>query len=501
MGQYVDGLRSPIVVHPPTEKYTYDEEFTVVMGDWYHQEHAVLMEQFISIANPGGAEPVPDSGLIYFAQGTQNLGPISGTNPGGSTSATGFNENATLSFEPGKTYRLRLLNTAAFATFYFWIDGHDMRIIEGDGTDTEASSVSMVSLTAAQRYSVLVTARNDTSSNWAIHANMDTTMFDTLPDTLNPNVTSSITYNSSAEIKDLGTVDSYLDVDDINLIPLDMIPMIPADRTIPLEVTFDTMADGTNRAMFNGKVFSIPLTPAIMSAVTLGSNATVAEAYGPFSFVLNHMEVVDILLQNGDTGKHPFHMHGHRFQLVQRSTDYTSDDPSLNPAIVEGQANPMRRDTVQLPAGAGVTLRVVADNPGAWIFHCHVEWHLQAGLGVTFIEAPLKLQEFAAIPQFMTDQCQAQGLPASGNAAGHVESLSDYSGWTLGPYAQNLGWHSRGIGAMAGSVLTAVFGMMTVTWYTLGGHISDEDMEEEVRKEIEAKEKRGKFFGVFRTKA
>ena len=44
--------------------------------------------------------------------------------------------------------------------------------------------VSMVSLTAAQRYSVLVTARNDTSSNWAIHANMDTTMFDVIPDTL-----------------------------------------------------------------------------------------------------------------------------------------------------------------------------------------------------------------------------------------------------------------------------------------------------------------------------
>ena len=64
-GQYVDGLRSPIVVRPPTEKYTYDEEFTVVMGDWYHQEHAVLMEQFISIANPGGAEPVPGSSPLY----------------------------------------------------------------------------------------------------------------------------------------------------------------------------------------------------------------------------------------------------------------------------------------------------------------------------------------------------------------------------------------------------------------------------------------------------
>lgn len=46
----------------------------------------------------------------------------------------------------------------------------------------------MLSLTVAQRYSVLVTARNDTSSNWAIHANMDIDMFDDLPDSLNPSM-------------------------------------------------------------------------------------------------------------------------------------------------------------------------------------------------------------------------------------------------------------------------------------------------------------------------
>ena len=100
----------------------------------------------------------------------------------------------------------------------------------------------------------------------------------------------------------------------------------------------------------------------------------------------------------------------------------------------------------------------------------------------------------------MYDQCKAQGLPTTGNAAGHTE-VTDYSGWPLGPYPQVLGWHSRGIGAMAGCVLTAVIGMMTVTWYTLGGHISDAEMEEEVRRQIEAKEKRGRFFGVFRSAA
>lgn len=58
-GQYVDGLRAPLLIHPPTEVSSYDEEFTVVLGDWYHDEHSVLLKQFINIANPGGAEPIP----------------------------------------------------------------------------------------------------------------------------------------------------------------------------------------------------------------------------------------------------------------------------------------------------------------------------------------------------------------------------------------------------------------------------------------------------------
>ena len=64
------------------------------------------------------------------------------------------------------------------------------------------------------------------------------------------------------------------------------------------------------------------------------------------------------------------HLHGHKFQIVQRSLDYTSSDPALNPPINESQTNPIRRDTVQVPSGEGATLRVVADNPGSWIFHC-----------------------------------------------------------------------------------------------------------------------------------
>jgi len=50
-------------LHPSNESYHYDEEFTVILGDWYHQEHAVLMQNFISIGNPSGIEPIP--GNLY----------------------------------------------------------------------------------------------------------------------------------------------------------------------------------------------------------------------------------------------------------------------------------------------------------------------------------------------------------------------------------------------------------------------------------------------------
>lgn len=58
-GQYVDGLRAPLVIHSSAEVYSYDAEFTVVMSDWYHNEHSVLLKRFLSVANPGGAEPIP----------------------------------------------------------------------------------------------------------------------------------------------------------------------------------------------------------------------------------------------------------------------------------------------------------------------------------------------------------------------------------------------------------------------------------------------------------
>jgi len=148
-GQYVDGLRAPLIIHRPEEVHEYDEEYTVVIGDWYHTEHELLANQFTAV-NSTGPSPMPgllpsvllqfyyiptcilDSALIYFTKDGNYLPPKPGTTSS-VTPAVGFNENATLPFQPGKTYRLRVINIGAFNSLYFWIDGHEMKIIEVDG--------------------------------------------------------------------------------------------------------------------------------------------------------------------------------------------------------------------------------------------------------------------------------------------------------------------------------------------------------------------------------
>lgn len=206
--------------------------------------------------------------------------------------------------------------------------------------------------------------------------------------------------------------------------------------------------------------------------------------------------------------------------IVGRSEDYTSSDPELNPPIVEGQANPIRRDTVQIPSGQSATLRVVADNPGVWFFHCmfsrfslnlnlscfigHIEWHLEAGLAIQLVEAPLQAQVAAkaTFPSVLDSQCAALGLPYTGNAAGH-NSTTDLSGLKLGPYQQVLGWRPKGIAAMTGCVLAAVMGILSVFWYTLGV-VNEDVVEREVREKLEKKDmrqaERGKQFFGFRVR-
>lgn len=152
-GQYPDGLRAPFVISDPDFPYHFDEERVLSVSDWYHEEMAVLIPRFINKANPTGAEPVPQNALFNE---TQNL---------------------TVAIQPGKTYLFHMVNIGAFAGQYVWFEGHNMTIVEVDGVFTDQAEAEMIYIAAAQRYSFLLTTKNETTTNYAFVSSMDTVSF------------------------------------------------------------------------------------------------------------------------------------------------------------------------------------------------------------------------------------------------------------------------------------------------------------------------------------
>lgn len=93
---------------------------------------------------------------------------------------------------------------------------------------------------------------------------------------------------------------------------------------------------------------------------------------------LRHGETVDVLIDNFDDGNHPFHLHGHKFWVLGQGRGY------YNGSVVgEG----IMRDTVSVEQYGWVLVRFTADNPGMWALHCHIVWHMEAGMLMQFLEA------------------------------------------------------------------------------------------------------------------
>jgi iron transport multicopper oxidase len=118
-----------------------------------------------------------------------------------------------------------------------------------------------------------------------------------------------------------------------------------------------------------------PKVPTIYSALSLGTSATNPAVYGvnTNAQILERGQVVEIVLNNNDMGKHPFHLHGHKFQVVSRSDDNAGNFVQ-NASTPEVPHMPMQRDVVTVRPGGNLRIRFVADNPGIWLFHCHIEW-------------------------------------------------------------------------------------------------------------------------------
>jgi FtsP/CotA-like multicopper oxidase with cupredoxin domain len=79
-------------------------------------------------------------------------------------------------------------------------------------------------------------------------------------------------------------------------------------------------------------------------------------------------ERVELVLTNKTMMSHPMHLHGHEFQVVE------IDGMRIAGAV---------RDTILVRPMGQVVVAFNANNPGWWAFHCHLLYHLDAGMFTT----------------------------------------------------------------------------------------------------------------------
>ncbi|KAL4987655.1 Cupredoxin [Aspergillus falconensis] len=379
-GQYPDGWRQALIVHAEDDPYIgqYDQEYVITLSDWYHNQMPPLLKEFISVGNPTGAEPRPH-------------------------------------VCPGMTYLFRLANIGAFASQYFWIEDHEMQIVEVDGVWTEPATADRIYISSAQRYSFLVTMKDETSRNYAMVGSMDTVCH-------KPALFPAQKKPAPADVADLDYFDDY------PLVPYDAVEALPdADMAITLNLTMDNLGDGANYAFFNSISYVSPKVPVLYSALITGSAASNATVYGTDTnaYVLEKVDIVDIVLNNDDTRKHPFHLHGHNFRVLWRSGDY---EGHFNKDNVTFASVPVCWDTLIVSPMGNFVVRFKADNPDHY------------------------------------DVCAAAGTPTEGNAAGNTEDFFDLAGENKAVAPLPAGFTARGILALVFSCVAAFLGLASIVW-------------------------------------
>lgn len=134
-------------------------------------------------------------------------------------------------------------------------------------------------------------------------------------------------------------------------------------------LNYDMLRSPVKTALPDGptRVLHFTLTGNMSRYLWTLDNKTVTETD---RILINQGENVRLILTNNSMMRHPMHLHGHDFRVVNSQGDYS---PLKNVIDIL----PMETDTIEF----------AANQSGNWFFHCHILFHMMAGMGRVFTYA------------------------------------------------------------------------------------------------------------------
>ncbi|OOQ84990.1 hypothetical protein PEBR_30893 [Penicillium brasilianum] len=316
-----------------------------------------------------------------------------------------------MSFTEGKSYRLRLVNAACNTHFKFSLDHHVSMVIAADLVPIQPYTTTVLDIMTGQRYDVIVHANHSDLGNafW-----LRATPQLSCSKSINADKVRGIIYyddenthpanipNSTAH----NFTDSCRDEDPSNLIPIISQPfdLTPLDHfyneTLPATLL---KTNSFYRWQLNGTFFSQNWTrpslrylhnPNANNKSARKSSASSSPCLDKISLPANSIVTTEpetwvlISIESSLPVPHSVHLHGHDFLIVYQGPGPYGVLPSTTETVPRARAAGTipNRDTALLPAGGYLVLAFRTDNPGVWLLHCHVGWHLEQGFAVSIVE-------------------------------------------------------------------------------------------------------------------
>ncbi|KGF67874.1 multicopper oxidase [Hoeflea sp. BAL378] len=324
--QVARGLYGPLIVDEVEPVFERSNDITLVLDDWRLAGEGVL-----DVASLGS--------MMEWAHGGRL---------GNWLTVNGRSRPVT-DIVRGQTYRLRLINAANARVFEIDPNRFGATLIGFDGqsfTEPAKLDYAPLMLGPAQRVDLMVVAKSDF------------TIEEVSGDTPYPIAGFSVSDSETTEASR----------SDIKLQP-NVLPSadLAKARRIRLQMTGGAMG-GMIDIIYKGKKLQGDDFRTARQAWAFNGVANLAEE--PF-FEARQGETILIETVNRTAWVHAMHVHGHHFQILNRSG---SD-------VDEGKP---WRDTFLIGPDQTTEIAFVADNPGKWLFHCHMLEHAAAGMNTWF---------------------------------------------------------------------------------------------------------------------
>nr|CAB3474824.1 unnamed protein product [Digitaria exilis] len=376
-----------------------DKEVPIVLGEWWNRNVVdVENDAILSGQLPAQSDAFTingKTGLLYQCA----------------------NETFTAVVDPNTRVLLRVINAGLNSHLFFKLAGHNFTVVAVDAGYTSNLSTDTLVIAPGQTVDALVTTSASPGSYYMAIQAYDTMSPLTFATSDTTTATAIFQYNgTSTNPPAMPTMPSSSDSATANafyfglrgLSGLEGTTSVPSPVDVSMTIELglgqlpcdpsQTRCNGTAAAAaMNGVSFRLPgpeessLLGAHVNALTGVFTEDFPDGPPPSGTAMSvgtkvkklaYNSVVEIVLQNPSavpTENHPIHLHGFNFfVLAQGVGTFTPGSVSYN------LVDPVARNTIAVPGGGWAVIRFVANNPGMWFFHCHLDPHVPMGLGMVF---------------------------------------------------------------------------------------------------------------------